>query len=205
LSAFGSSTDSVTFEGSLGYVLGNGEGLADAFGSGRARLENGRVVDQELEARLRGATPDVLLGRFVLYADWSARRNDTSRTQITLGGDNGLRGYAAGAFRVTGGNRLRMNVEYRTLPLVIQSVHVGGVLFYDVGTVYGTLSSAQAHQGIGAGLRILFSQFNPRPFGIDFGVPLDRHGFSVLVSYSSEQAVPLTASEDALGASVRPR
>jgi hypothetical protein len=205
LSAFGSSTDSVTFEGALGYVLGDGQSLADAWATAKARLENGRVVDQELEGRLRGATPDALLGRIVAYADWSARRNDTSRTQVTLGGDNGLRGYPAGAFRVTGGSRLRANLEYRTLPLVISSVHLGGVLFYDLGTVYESLPSAKFHQGVGAGLRVLFSQFNPRPFCIDFGVPLDQHGFTVLLSYSSEQPIPMTASEDALDASVRPR
>jgi hypothetical protein len=36
-------------------------------------------------------------------------------------------------------------------------------------------------------------------------VPLDQHGFTVLLSYSSEQPIPMTASEDALDASVRPR
>ena len=117
----------------------------------------------------------------------------------------GLRGYQSGEFRVAGGSRLRTNLEYRTLPLVIASIHVGGVLFYDMGSVYGSLSSAQFHQSVGAGLRVLVSQFNRSPFCLDFGVPLEGGGFSVLLSYSTEQPVPLTAAEDALGVSVRPR
>ena len=67
------------------------------------------MVDQAFGGLLRGATPEALLGRLVLYVDWDAQRNDTSRTQITLGGDNGLRGYSSGEFRVVGGSRLRAN------------------------------------------------------------------------------------------------
>ena len=106
---------------------------------------------------------------------------------------------------MVGGSRLRTNIEYRTLPFVISSIHVGGVLFYDMGSVYGSVAHAQFHQSVGAGLRVLVSQFNRSPFCLDFGVPLGRAAaFSVLLSYSTEQPVPLTASEDVLGTSVRP-
>jgi hypothetical protein len=43
----------------------------------------------------------------------------------------------------------------------------------------------------------LFPQFNQTPFRLDLGVPLDEEGFSVLLSYGSEQAIPLTAADDA--------
>jgi outer membrane translocation and assembly module TamA len=198
LEAFGSSTNSVRFTGDMGYVLAYGEALAEAALGGEARLEEGRVVDQLGTALLRGATPQWFAGRLVLYAGWTGRRQDTSATRVVLGGDNGLRGYDAGTFRVVGGSRLRTNVEYRTLPLVIESVHLGGVLFYDGGSVYAAVDEIEWQHAAGAGLRLLFPQLNHTPFRLDFGVPLDEGGFSVVVSYGSEQAIPLTAGEDAV-------
>ena len=114
-----------------------------------------------------------------------------------LGGDSGLRGYPTGAFSVVGGNRMRANLEWRTRPLVFESVHLGAVVFYDAGSVYGVLREAVFHHSVGAGLRLLFPQFNHAPFRADFGVPLDAKGFSVIVSYGTQQAVPLTAEDDA--------
>jgi len=83
---------------------------------------------------------------------------------------------------------------------------VGGVLFYDAGSVYGALGDARMHHDVGAGLRVLFPQFNLSPFRADFGVPLDSKGFAVTVSYGSAQAVPLTANDDAEALTgIRPR
>jgi hypothetical protein len=99
---------------------------------------------------------------------------------------------------------LRGNLEYRTLPLVIESVHIGAVAFYDAGSVYASLKNVQFHQSVGAGLRVLIPQFNRTPFCIDVGFPL-QGGFSVLATYGTEQPVPLTATEDAyITSTVRP-
>jgi hypothetical protein len=146
---------------------------------------------------LRGVTPEWLLGRLVLRTTWDLQRRDSSRTQVTLGADNGLRGYTTGAFRVIGGSRLRGNLEYRTLPLVIASVHFGGVLFYDAGSVYRALADARFHHAAGFGLRLLFPQLNRTPFRADLGIPLDQSGFALMLSYGTEQAVPITAAESA--------
>jgi hypothetical protein len=197
LEAFGSSTNSVRFTGDVGYVLGGGEALAEAAVAADARLEEDRVVDQLLTVVLRGATPQWLAGRLVLYASWVGRRRDTAQTHVTLGAGDGLRGYDVGEVHAVGASRLRTNVEYRTLPLVFESIHIGGVLFYDAGSVYTALDDAELHHAAGAGLRLLFPQFNHSPFRLDFGVPLDREGFEVVVSFGSEQAVPLTAADDA--------
>jgi hypothetical protein len=197
LEAFGSSTNSVRFSGELGYVIAGSDALAEASVSAGARLEEGRVIDQRGSAVVRGATPQWLLGRMVVFGSWDLRRRDSARTQITLGGDNGLRGYPSAWFQALGGNRVRANVEYRTQPWVFEAVHLGGVLFYDAGTVYTKLSRARMHHGAGAGLRLLFPHFNQSPFRLDFGVPLDEEGFSVQLSYGSSQAVPLTSDDDA--------
>jgi len=198
LQAFGSSTNSVRFTGDLGYVLGDGQALAEASIAADARLEEGHVVDQRIDAVLRGATPEWFAGRFAAYASWNARRRDTSQPRMLLGADNGLRGYKAGEVHLIGGSRLRGNVEYRTTALVVEAVHLGGVLFYDAGTVYGDLNDLDWYHAAGAGLRLLFPQFNPTPFRLDFGVPLDEKGFAVVLSYGSDQAVPLTAADDAV-------
>jgi len=200
LRAFGSSTNSVHFSSGLGYVLADGEGLAEGSASAATRFEDGQVVDQSLNLLLRGATPPWLMGRLVAYASWAGNRHDTGNSAVTLGGDSGLRGYRSSAFLAIGGDRLRGNVEYRTLPLVVESVHVGGVLFYDFGSVYTALRSAQIHQSVGVGLRVLFPQINRTPFAIDVGMPLEGPGIGVLLSYASEQAVPLTAYDDEVAA-----
>jgi hypothetical protein len=188
LSAFGSSTDAVTMSGSLGYTLADGHWLGASSIATGARLEDGRVVDQRLGGGVSGATPVWLVGRLVARASWTGRRNDSSNAQVVLGGDNGLRGHASGRFRVIGGSAMLGNVEARSLPLDILSVHVGAVLFYDVGSVYAKLREATFHHGAGAGLRVLFPQVNRSVFRFDFGVPLDESGFAVLLSYGSEQA-----------------
>ena len=197
LRAFGSSSDSVRFVGAASYVLGDGEALADLSLSTGARLEDGAVVDQSVSVVLRGATPSWFLGRFVAYGSWLAQRRDTTRAAVVLGGDNGLRGHESGELAAVSGNRVRVNVEYRTLPVVIESVHVGAVVFYDIGSVYTALAHAPLRHAVGVGIRMLFPQFNRTPFGMDVGVPLERRGFSVVVSYGTEQVVPLTATDDA--------
>jgi hypothetical protein len=197
LRAFGSSTDSVRFAGSLGYVLGDGRALAELSLGADARLEDGAVVDQSVTGIVRGATPPWFLGRFVTYGAWSAQRRDTSRLTVALGGDNGLRGHGSAELAAVSGDLFRANLEYRSLPLVLASIHVGGVLFYDLGSVYTALDDMSFAHATGAGLRVLFPQLNRTPFGVDVGWALEKPGFSVLLSYGTEQVVPLTAADDA--------
>jgi outer membrane protein assembly factor BamA len=135
-----------------------------------------------------------------MRAYWEVRQNDTQRTFVALGGDSGLRGYPAQYFYGFGASRILSNLEYRSLPLKLQSVHIGGVLFYDAGTVYRRLSSASFHHSAGAGLRVLFPQLNRTVFRLDAGFPLDTPGIGVQLTYSSDQVVPLTDLEDRLAA-----
>jgi hypothetical protein len=197
LALFGSSTDSVVFRARYGYVLSIGDFLAEASLEGSARLEDGRVVDQVLETELRGATPRFGFLRLVWRGRWIGRRNDTSQPLVTLGGDDGLRGFVSQALAVKGdGNLVSGNLELRTAPIVLWSVHVGAVLFYDVGAVYESTHDIAVHHAVGLGLRVMFPQFNRLPFRFDAGVPIGEDAFSVGPSFGSTQAVPLTAYED---------
>jgi len=198
LRAYGASSDGLVLHALLGYTWAERDALVDVAGEGFARLENGNVVDQRAILRVRGATPVLrwVLGRFVLRAYWDARQNDSQRTFVSLGGDNGLRGYPAQQFYTFGGRRILGNFEYRSLPWLLSSVHLGGVVFYDAGTVYQRLENARFHHCAGVGVRVLFPQLNRSVFRIDLGVPLDSSGISALVTYGSEQFVPLTALDD---------
>ena len=199
LQVYGASSDGLVVHGLLGYVWAANDTLLDVKGEGWSRLENGRVVDQHGALQLRAATPSFadVFGRFVFRALWDVRDHDTQKTLVSLGGDSGLRGYPAQWFNEFGASKLLFNLEYRTRPWVLSSVHVGAVLFYDAGSVYQHISELYLHQGAGVGLRVLFPQFNRYAFRIDVGTPLDEPGgYAVRLSYGSDQVIPLTQAED---------
>ncbi len=200
LKAFGSDVNALTWEASAGYIyapdIDGDSALIDLVAALDGRLEGGEVIDQGYRVRLRGASPRFLLGRLVLLADLESRVRDTAQSLVTLGGDNGLRGFPSQAFYGYGADRLRMGVELRSPPLVLGSVHIGGVLFYDAGAIGEGFSDCDLHHALGLGMRLLLPQFNRFAFRFDFGVPLDTDSFQVLFSLGSTQAVPLTALED---------
>jgi hypothetical protein len=196
LEAFGSSTDSALFSASAGYVWSEHDALLEGNVSAGTRLEEGRATDQKLGAYARGATPVFLFARLAALFAYSGRRRDSARSAVTLGGDNGLRGYEANAVLGYGASKLRSSAELRTLPLELMSVHVGGVAFYDGGSVYTDARSMRWFHSVGAGVRVLFPQFNRNPFRLDVGFPIDGSGFAVGLSYGSDQALALTAADD---------
>jgi hypothetical protein len=202
LRAFGSNTKSWVFSTTAGYILAPAGWLLQASAGGRTRYEEDRLVDQRFEALVRGATP-VLFDwfRLVTRVSLDARRNDTANTYVTLGASNGLRGYESQAFSGSGANRLLANFELRTMPIKWQAVQVGGVVFYDTGSVYTKVDSLHLHHAVGVGLRVLLPQLNRTPFSIDGGRYLDRDyasEYSIIPTIKDGQVVPLTAVEDPL-------
>ena len=198
LRAYGASSDGLVLHGLFSYVWSKGGALADVALEGLARLDDGSVTDQRGILRVRGATPPIaaLFGRLVLRAVWDVRKHDTQQTFVSLGGQNGLRGYPAQSFYAFGARKILANFEYRSQPWLLQSIHVGVVAFYDVGAVYRKLRAARFHHDVGAGLRVLFPQLNRTVFRLDLGVPLDSKGVSLQMTYGSEPLVTMTATED---------
>lgn len=204
LAALGSARDGLLAGTSVGYRAQLGRGLLDVYGAAGARLEGGRVLDQRLTGQLRAATPPWLLGRLVLLGRFEGRQRDSARSVVLLDGANGLRGHPIGAFVERGGSRMFGSMEYRTLPLRWDAVHVGLVGFYDAGSVHRRVADITLHHGAGAGLRLLLPQLNRFVLRVDAGVALDVPGYAVLASYGVGQAVPLTPIEDqALQAGIR--
>ncbi len=200
LHAFGSDRDAIAWDAAAGLVLApplwGDRLLVDLNLSLSGRMQGGEVIDQLYRARLRTATPRFALGRVVASFDLESRVGDSARTLVTLGGDNGLRGYGSQQFYGFGADRLRANLELRSPPLVLGSVHIGGILFYDVGGVGDGPATLDLHHATGLGLRMLLPQFNRFALRFDLGFPLDSDRFTVLVTIGSTQAVPLTTVED---------
>ena len=203
--ALGSTTDSLGVLTRAGFVAAPGGGLIDLEISAEGRVEEARTVDQKLSLKVRGATPQWSFGRLVGRVVWDGRRNEVNNSLVTLGGDNGLRGFPIEHVHGFGANLIRANLELRTPPWVWRSVHVGAVIFYDVGAVYGPsdpgeMSSGlgRAHHAAGVGLRFLLPQLNTYAYRGDLGFPLSEGGFSALTNYGGGQAVPLTPREDDL-------
>jgi hypothetical protein len=195
-SVFGSDTNSWVFTTSVGWILAPAGWLLEASVAGRTRYEREHLVDQRFEALLRGATP-VLFNWFRLVSRITvdARREDTANTYVTLGASNGLRGYTSQRFANNGGSYLLANFELRTRPIKWQAVQVGGVLFYDTGSVYEKLSSLTMHHAVGIGLRVLLPQLNRTPFSFDGALGMDP-SIRFVPALKDGQVVPLTAAED---------
>ncbi|MCP3062244.1 BamA/TamA family outer membrane protein [Myxococcus sp. K38C18041901] len=120
-------------------------------------------------AELHQVSPRVLGGRFVARGLVDVNIDDLVERVVLLGGGNGLRGAKVDAY--AGRRLLLVNVEYRTAPLIIRTLHLGGVLFYDAGSAFERKPS-MVHS-VGLGVRVLVPQFNIIPFRLDFGYVLD--------------------------------
>jgi len=205
LEAFGSGDDALVWSASAGFIVAprtpiagrHDRGLIDFYAGLSARAEQSQIIDQAYRVRLRMASPQLGFGRLVLYGDLEIRSHDVDDTLVTLGGDNGLRGYASEAFYGFGADRLRASAEWRTPPAIVGSIHFGGVLFYDAGGVGDlTTDDFAMHHAVGVGLRVMVPQFNRFVFRFDVGFPLDTDEVTVLLNIGTNQAVPLTALED---------
>jgi hypothetical protein len=197
LEAFGSDSDSVVLGSSAGLALAPRGSLLEARLSGSLRSTRYGLQDQRFQALVRGATK-VLFDAFRVVGRVSldARRNDTANTYVTLGASNGLRGYPSQEVAGYGASRLLANLELRTLAVEWQGLHLGAVVFYDVGSVYLRRREVELHHAAGIGLRLLIPQFNRTPFSFDLGTSYEP-SFRLIPTITDQQVVALTPAEDA--------
>jgi hypothetical protein len=149
----------------------------------------GTWINRRWAAELQQVSPKVLGGRFAVRGLLDVNIDDLNERVLLLGGGNGLRGARPEAYS---GKRLALlNVEYRTPPLVLYTVHLGGVLFYDAGSAFER-GPGFVHS-VGVGVRLFFPQFNNSPFRFDFGYVLndDRPEFGGRFSFSGGQVTDL--------------
>jgi len=131
--------------------------------------------------------------------------NEDLNTQLTLGEDNGLRGYPAREF--AGYKRVRFNLEDRIFTdLEILSIHICGAVFFDAGMVWNRgepMRLSDLARSVGFGLRLGSSELlGKNVVRIDLGFPLDEidgETYGVSLSASVGQIVSLFKNFEGLG------
>ncbi|WP_171817903.1 BamA/TamA family outer membrane protein [Pyxidicoccus fallax] len=154
------------------YRVRLGDALTTVSTAGTLRRQFGSGAgwtNRRWATEVHQVSPRVLGGRFVARGLLDVNVDDVNERVVLLGGGNGLRGANVDAY--AGRRLLLFNLEYRTPPLIIRTLHVGGVLFYDAGSAY--VRRPDLVQSVGVGLRLLVPQFNIIPFRLDFGYVLD--------------------------------
>lgn len=188
---FGLPSDFVELWGNAEYTALRRDVLVDAGVSVGTRVQpsvamarnvTSPMVNQAVHAYLHVASPLLRVVRLHGYGAFQLRARDLSNARLTLGLDNGLRGYATRAFQ--GNGLYHYHVETRTLALNLWTVYVGGVVFYDAGDAPpallaphhksdGPMVGTMLHQDAGIGLRLLFPQFNREVLRLDLAFPFE--------------------------------
>ena len=135
------------------------------------RHQNGELIDNQANGSLRLASPVYAHARLVAESSFGARWHDTTNSLLTIGSDNGLRGFSINEFsgqRLTG-----TQVEVRSLPYALWVLRLGGVAFYDVGGAADSFRDLKLHHDAGIGVRALVPQTSRELFRFDLAFPLD--------------------------------
>ena len=177
--ALGSDRDALVASASVqdGADLRPGMSL---FGSMAAsgRIESGELVNGLLSAEGRFYWETSKYSKFFASVSGAAAEQLDQELQLTLGGDNGLRGYPLRYQAGTSRALLTLEQRYYTKWYPFRLFHVGAAAFVDVGRTWGTDVTGAESLGllrdVGIGLRLGSSRSS---FGnvvhIDLAFPLD--------------------------------
>jgi hypothetical protein len=174
----GSDTRYVTFSTNASWRLPLG---SDAFFStafGHSLRADGRLSDVSVSGSARLVLPTLWAGRWVMHATVTELLRNGGNARLTVGGDNGLRGYPTGAFEGT--RSLTANIEWRSKPARIRRVHLGGVAFVDVGSAWNEGDFVTYHPSVGIGGRIVLPATGTVVRVADLSLPLNPAGRPVL-------------------------
>ncbi len=170
--ALGSERDFINLGAGARYTAALGGGLQAVTGSFSGRLDDGELIDNRVTGQIYAASAKLARRslRLVAEATIDVLLNERSNRYLTLGGDNGLRGFAIGAF--FGRARFIGHLEARSASFRLLWWEVGGLAFWDAGHVADTTSDLSLHHDVGLGLRVLFPQLNPLVMRADWALPL---------------------------------
>jgi len=142
------------------------------------RLEDGQLVNGLLSAEGRFYWATSNYSKFYAAFSGAAAEQLDPELQLTLGGDNGLRGYPLRYQAGTARALLTLEQRYYTKWYPFRLFYVGAAAFFDMGRTWGTdvtgAESAGLLKDVGLGLRLGSSRSS---FGnvihIDLAFPLD--------------------------------
>lgn len=170
LAALGSERSFGGFGAGGGWSFDLADGFQRLAAGWQARHENGRLVDQSASASVSAASPVLARSvRLVAQLGGDVLFDSVQNRYLSLGGDNGLRGYAVGDFIGTGA-RFLGHLEVRSMPLTVASLRLGGLVFYDVGHAASSIRALVPHHDVGLGLRVLIPQLNAYVLRFDWAV-----------------------------------
>lgn len=133
--------------------------------------EQSNIADGMWHGEIRVVSPRTPLGRLVWDIDALNRYRNFLNRISQVGGEDRLRGWPTRYF--VGRNTFNMNLEWRTRPVEIFSVMVGGAFFYDVGKAFNNdFDQISPAQSVGAGFRIVLPQIDRAVLRGDFGFPV---------------------------------
>lgn len=191
--ALGSSRNFFGTYAAAQYTVALGDGLVRGAIESDTEAEVDRLSDASVVGSVRIVTPRLGFGRFVYDAYVGNRyRNFLNHTDF-LGGNGRLRGYPSNFF--VGKDVVASNLEYRSRPVEILSLQLGGAVFYDVGDAFSGFDHLRPRHSVGVGFRALFPQLDRFVFRGDLGFPVGRPlpsgVFATSFFFAFEQAFPV--------------
>lgn len=171
--AIGSEQGFLRISAQVGWTFPLGaDGFVRTLAAGKTRYQGQELIENEGTASLVAVSP-VLAGalRLIARAEVAGYLDDNANRYYTLGGDTGLRGYLVGAF--DGQNRVRGNVEVRTLPAQVWFTRVGLLGFWDAGHAADRFADMRIQHDVGVGIRAVIPQLQTAALRLDWAVPLN--------------------------------
>jgi hemolysin activation/secretion protein len=146
--------------------------------SASGRVEDGGIANGLLTAEGRFYQATSKRSKFYASVSGAVTEDLDEELQLTLGGDNGLRGYPLRYQAGTARALMTLEQRYYTNWYPFRLVHVGAAAFFDMGRTWGRdvtgLESLGLLKDVGIGLRLGSSRSS---FGnvihIDLAFPLD--------------------------------
>lgn len=176
------------------YTIPFIDGLVRVSVESETEAESDGLADGSIQGNWRVITPRLGVGRLLVDSFVLHRYRNFMNQSTFLGGNNRLRGYPSNYF--VGDSVVVSNFEYRSRPVEILKLQVGGAAFYDVGSTYDAVDAFDVNQSVGFGVRALFPQLDRVAFRLDIGFPLVKGGLPEGVAPVSffgaiEQAFPM--------------
>jgi hypothetical protein len=171
----GSDADFFRFKAEARINLGLLGGFQNLGVSWESRDYSNGLQDQLIKGQFYAATP-VFARSLRLVASGVAGfvANNIHRTQVYVGGLEGLRGYPVNTF--LGYDWYHAHLELRSMAVPLASLRLGGLLFADAGHAADTAQALMLYSDAGAGLRLLIPQFNAEVLRCDWAFPFRPYG-----------------------------
>jgi hypothetical protein len=174
----GSESSHVDLGASADWSLDLGNGAQRVSAGWTGRVADGSLTEESVTGSVYLATPMILRTvRGIVAGDVVTILDTESGRQVSLGGEDGLRGYAVGEFfgrTEPLRSRLLAHAEVRSRGVRIASLRLGGLVFYDAGHAAPRFSALELHQDAGFGVRLLIPQLNAYVLRFDWAFPFQE-------------------------------